>query len=61
MDACGIDRAAFFTVGDAATFSYLLPAALGPGRYVLDAEAVNSSGQVSGLYHGTSRIVFYVR
>jgi len=58
---CGIDRARFFKVGDRATFSYLLPAALGRGRYVFDVEAVDSSGEVSGLYHGTSRIVFYVR
>jgi len=58
---CGAAHGAFFSVGDHASFSYLLPAALGPGRYVLDVEATGVSGARSTLARGTSRIVFYVR
>ncbi len=58
---CGADRAPFFGVGKSPTFSYLLPTRLAPGRYVFDVEAVDAAGRVSGLYHGTSRIVFYVK
>jgi hypothetical protein len=58
---CGADLGKFFAVGSSASFSYLLPNRLGPGRYVLDVEATDSAGKTSGLYHGTSRIVFYVR
>jgi len=58
---CGVDHGVFFDVGASATFTYLLPSRLGPGRYVFDIEAVDAAGQVSALYHGTSRIVFYVK
>jgi hypothetical protein len=51
----------FFTVGTRPSFSYLLPAALGPGRYVLDIRASDSAGNRTSLSRGTSRIVFYVR
>ncbi len=58
---CGVDHGTFFDIGVSETFSYLLPSRLGPGRYVFDIEAVDTAGHVSALYHGTSRIVFYVK
>ncbi len=58
---CGADRAPYFDVGTSPTLDYLLPTRLGPGRYVLDVEGVDTTGRASALYHGTSRIVFYVR
>lgn len=56
---CG--TASFFQVARSASFSYLLPAALAPGRYVLDVEATDAAGNRTALARGTSRIVFYVR
>jgi hypothetical protein len=56
---CG--QARFFRVSTASTFSYLLPSALGPGRYVLDIEATDVAGNHTSLARGTSRIVFFVR
>jgi len=58
---CGVAHGSFFSVGRTATFTYLLPSRLGRGRYVLDVEAIDSAGHVSALYHGTSRMVFYVK
>jgi hypothetical protein len=57
--ACG--TASFFRVSRSASFSYLLPAALAPGRYVLDVAATDAAGDRTTLARGTSRIVFYVR
>lgn len=56
---CG--NGSFFKVSSAPSFSYLLPGALAPGRYVLDLEATDAAGHRSTLARGTSRIVFYVR
>jgi hypothetical protein len=56
---CG--SGSFFKVSSSPSFSYLLPGALAPGRYVLDLEAIDASGHRSTLARGTSRIVFYVR
>jgi len=56
---CG--AAAFFSVGSAASFSYLLPARLPVGRYVYDIQAVDSSGRVTGLVGGVSHVVFRVK
>jgi hypothetical protein len=50
-----------FEVSSNGTFSYLLPSALAPGRYVLDIEASDAAGNRTTLARGTSRIVFYVR
>jgi hypothetical protein len=50
-----------FTVGTSASFSYLLPAKLSPGRYVLDITAKDVAGNTTTLARGTSRIVFFVR
>jgi len=56
---CG--QGSFFKVSTAASFSYLLPSALAPGRYVLDIQATDVAGNRTALARGTSRIVFYVR
>jgi hypothetical protein len=56
---CG--QGSFFKVSTTASFSYLLPAALKPGRYVLDIEATDAASNHTALARGTSRIVFYVR
>ncbi len=55
---CG--EGAFFRVSGDSQFSYLLPSALPPGRYVLDIEATDAAGNRTTLARGTSRIVFYV-
>ncbi|MGH2903770.1 MAG: hypothetical protein ACRDK7_09330 [Solirubrobacteraceae bacterium] len=57
---CGASHGVYFSVGSQASFSYLLPAALAPGRYVFDIEATDSAGEHTTLARGTSRIVFYV-
>jgi hypothetical protein len=56
---CG--RASFFSVGDALSFSYLLPSRLAPGRYVYDVEAIDTSGKLSSPSNGSSHVVFRVR
>jgi hypothetical protein len=56
---CG--TGSFFHAANGGTFSYLLPSALGPGRYVLDVRASDTAGNTVALARGTSRIVFYVR
>ncbi len=56
---CG--KASFFSVGDALSFSYLLPSRLAPGRYVYDVEAIDASGKLSSPSNGLSHVVFRVR
>jgi hypothetical protein len=56
---CG--RGTYFTIGDRAEWSYLLPARLGPGRYVLDAVAIDGAGNRTPLARGSTRVVFTVR
>jgi hypothetical protein len=56
---CGSRR--FFSVGDAESFSYLLPSSLPPGRYVYDVEGVNDIGYPTKLVPGVSHVVFYVK
>jgi hypothetical protein len=56
---CG--RGGFFKVGTQASFSYLLPESLAPGRYVLDVQATDVAGNRTTLARGSSRVVFYVR
>ncbi|HEY3959337.1 MAG TPA: hypothetical protein VGL68_02390 [Solirubrobacteraceae bacterium] len=51
----------FFKVSSNGVFSYLLPAALSPGRYVLDIQATDAAGNRTTPARGTTRIVFYVR
>jgi hypothetical protein len=56
---CG--RGSYFAIGDRADWSYLLPAELGPGRYVLDAVAIDGAGNRTPLQRGSTRVVFSVR
>ncbi|HEY3969965.1 MAG TPA: hypothetical protein VGL79_01080 [Solirubrobacteraceae bacterium] len=56
---CGATR--FFSVGDAESFSYLLPASLPPGHYVYDIEAIDGTGKPTKLVPGVSHVVFYVK
>jgi hypothetical protein len=55
---CG--EGSFFKVGTQSSFSYLLPEALRPGRYVLDVQATDAAGNHTTLARGSSRVVFYV-
>jgi hypothetical protein len=56
---CGSGKA--FEVAKSGSFSYLLPGALAPGRYVLDISAQDTAGNRTAPARGFSRIVFYVR
>ena len=66
------DRAAFrstgcgtapplFSVGASAKWSYLLPKALAPGRYVLEVVATDGANRHTKLVTGRSRVDFTVR
>jgi hypothetical protein len=59
--AAGCASAAFFSVGSAESFSYLLPARLARGRYAFDIQAVDGSGRVTALVRGVSHVVFRVK
>jgi hypothetical protein len=50
-----------FQVSSTNGYSYLLPSALAPGRYVLDVHATDLAGNTITLARGSSRLVFYVR
>ncbi len=55
------DHGTYFTVGAKADWTYLLPAKLGKGRYVLDVRATDNSGDTDApLQRGRNRIVFFV-
>ncbi len=56
---CG--HGALFKISSDGSYSYLLPAALPAGRYVLDIRATDDAGNATSLARGTSRIVFHVR
>ncbi len=54
-------QGSFFSVASGGnSFSYLLPARLPAGRYVIDVRAADAAGNHSALAAGSSRIVFYV-
>ncbi len=60
--ACGAQNGRWFEVGTTADWSFLLPAALSPGRYVLDTRVTDTAGNVdTKLQRGRNRIVFFVR
>jgi hypothetical protein len=62
LQPAGCGKDSFFKVADGgSSFSYLLPAQLPPGRYVLDTEATDAAGNHTALARGSSRFVFYVR
>jgi hypothetical protein len=50
----------WFKIGDRQDWSYLLPARLGRGRYVLDVAAIDRAGNRDALVRGRSRVVFVV-
>ncbi len=65
---CGTEGGRFFSIGSRADWSYLLPGALTPGRYVLDVRTVDGAGNVTrGADRGSdpskprTRVVFTVR
>lgn len=59
--SCGAAKGKWFSVGDKADWTYLLPAALTRGRYVLDVEATDGAGNAdSTLARGRNRVVFHV-
>jgi hypothetical protein len=53
-------NARWFSVGDRESWSYLLPARPGRGRYTLDVRATDKAGNTSSLKRGISRVVFRV-
>lgn len=58
---CGAKRGTWFSVGDRADWTYLLPAKLGKGRYVLDLRVTDKAGnQDAALARGRNRVVFTV-
>jgi len=61
LKRCGAARGAWFDAGTSGAWSYLLPARLPRGRYVLDVEATDASGNVDKkLERGRNRVVFHV-
>jgi hypothetical protein len=59
---CGVNRASWFAVGDREQVDYLLPQALGRGRYVLDVNAVDKAhNRDDARRRGGNRVVFHVR
>jgi hypothetical protein len=61
MKRCGARRGKWFSAGDRQQWSFLLPARLGPGRYVLDVQARDRAGNVDTLLQRTrTRVVFIV-
>jgi hypothetical protein len=59
--ARGCARASFFSVGGAESFSYLLPFPLPRGRYLYEVQAMESSGSLTKIVPGVSRVGFVVR
>ena len=61
LSRCGAARGRWFSIGDRAEWSYLLPSRLGRGRYVLDIEVTDASGaRDRTLQRGRNRVVFHV-
>lgn len=58
---CGARRGTWFSIGASADWAYLLPKALGRGRYVLDLETIDGAGNAdSTLARTRNRVVFFV-
>jgi hypothetical protein len=61
LKRCGATHGKWFSVGDREQWSYLLPARLGPGRYVLDVRVVDRAGNAdTQLQRTRTRVVFTV-
>ena len=60
--ACGVRHGWWFAIGDRARWEYQLPSRLGPGRYVLDVNAIDKSyNRDDQRRRGENRVVFTVR
>jgi hypothetical protein len=58
---CGAANGRWFSAGDRQDWSYLLPAKLGTGRWVIDVRVTDGAGNVdSTLQRGRNRVVFRV-
>jgi hypothetical protein len=61
MKRCGARRGTWFSIGSKADWSYLLPKALGRGRYVLDLKTIDGAGNAdTQLARTRNRVVFFV-
>jgi hypothetical protein len=60
FQARGCGTRSWFAIGDRQDWSYLLPARLGRGRYVLDVSALDKAGNRDALVRGRTRVVFRV-
>jgi hypothetical protein len=61
MKRCGARRGKWFSIGSKADWTYLLPKALGRGRYVLDLKTIDGAGNAdSKLARTRNRVVFFV-
>jgi hypothetical protein len=61
MKRCGARRGRWFSIGSKADWTYLLPKALGRGRYVLDLKTIDGAGNAdSTLARTRNRVVFFV-
>lgn len=61
LSHCGAKYATQFSVGNRASWSYLLPSALRKGRYVLDIQVTDGAGNVTVINKlGRDRFIFYV-
>ncbi len=59
---CGAENGFWFKVATTPDWDYLLPARLGRGRYVLDADAIDRAGNRLRIRRrGENRVVFRVR
>lgn len=58
---CGVTHGWYFAIGNNADWSYLLPEKLGPGRYVLDVDAIDKAyNRDDARRRGDNRVVFTV-
>jgi hypothetical protein len=61
MKRCGARRGTWFSIGSKADWSYLLPKALGRGRYVLDLKTIDGASNAdTTLARTRNRVVFFV-
>jgi hypothetical protein len=61
MARCGARRGAWFSIGSKSDWAYLLPKALGRGRYVLDLKTIDGAGNADvQLARTRNRVVFFV-
>ncbi len=62
LSSCGTGKGKFFSVGSKAEWSYLLPAALKPGKYRVEAYAVDGKGNADKVRRwNRNHVVFQVK